>query len=141
MPASSQPGDTGQGFTFTFSSTTFAVTLKSCKIGKKGNPKVDVTGLSHTTKRFIQGDCAEWDEVEAEFYWDTLKTPPTLGGTAETGTITWPTRTTETTAQNLAGTGFFTELEFPTMEMGAPQMGKFKFAYDGGTAPVLTAAS
>jgi hypothetical protein len=138
--------DTGQGATITFSSTTFAARVVSINLGKWSMGRLDDSVLATTGfRKYIANDLTDHDEIEVTMRFPTKLTLPTLGGTTtQTMTITFPLRTGpggETTAATLAGTGFFSELGFPTLALGQIQEGTYKISFDGSTGPAFTASA
>lgn len=137
-----QVQDTGNGAAITFSSTTFAVPIKSISGTKWEIEKLNVSALSTTDfHKHIAGDLKTAEDVTYEFYWDTGKDMPTIGGASETITVTFPLRSGaggEGTAATLAGTGFIKAIEFPQLANGEVQMGKVTVCFDGATGPAFT---
>jgi hypothetical protein len=108
--------------------------------------RLDDSTLATTGFRdYIANDLTDHDEIEVTMRFPTKLTLPTLGGTTtQTMTITFPMRSGpggETTAATLAGTGFFTEIGFPTLALGQIQEGTYKISFDGATGPAFTASA
>lgn len=141
MPTSQVSGDTGNGATITFGTTSFAVLLKKINGWEETIEKLDVSSLSSTgRKRYISSDLFEPPEITYDFYWDTTKDKPTIGGAPETITVTFPVRTNggEATGATYAGTGFIKSIKWPDLENGVVQVGSLTVAYDGTTGPTWT---
>lgn len=142
--ALTQVQDTGNGATLTFSSTTFSVPIKVLVPPEWSIDVLDVSALSTTGfEKKIASDLKKVTPVTYDFYWDTGKSLPTIAGTAETITITFPLRSGaggEGTAANLAGTGFISGIKFPQLANGEVQMGTITLQFDGSTGPAWTAA-
>lgn len=142
MTASAQCGDTGQGATLTYGSTSFAVTLTKIGGVTISIDKLECSGLSTAGfKKYIPGDLKEVSDLDIEFRWNTLQAIPTIGGASETFTLTMPLRTTETTAENFAGTGFFKSITLPDLSLGEIMNGKATICFDGLTPPAITIAT
>ena len=136
MPQSTIFADTGNGATLTFATTVFAAKIVRIEPVTFTRNKIEVSTLDLTAfKKQIQGDLTETPEFRVTFMFDTFLAVPLLTTVPETITITFPTRTGETTAANIAGTAFFREVVFPTLANGEAQQGSMIIAYDGGTGP------
>jgi hypothetical protein len=141
MPVTSTSGDTGNGATLTFSSTSFAVGLQNIQGWTEEIERLEVSTLASTGfKKYIVSDLIEAPEITVNFYWDTSLAKPTIGGTSETITITFPLRTNggEATAANYAGSGFIRSITWPTLENGSVQMGSMVLSFNGVTGPTWT---
>lgn len=68
-------------------------------------------------------------------------TLPALGGTAVTGTLTYPLNTGQSTAANYAGTGYFNRRKIQELTHENRVLVEFDFRYDGKTGPTYTAGS
>jgi hypothetical protein len=132
-------GDTGNGATFTLSAQATSFLIQKISIGESSIDMVDISHLG-TTGRMeeILADLATNEEITLDVVWDTALTLPNVGAAAETGTVTFPLRTGEATAANLAGTGHFTARKLPDFANGEAQMGQFKFRFNGDTGPTYT---
>lgn len=141
-------GDTGNGATLTlalFNGTTAitaALDVMNINPGRLSVDSVDVSTLGTTgIEERIPGDIAKHSELTADFKFITKEVKPTLPSAAGTGTITYPLRSSETTAATKTGTGFLTGFEEPTLANGQLQVGKLSWQWDGDTGPAFTAAS
>ncbi len=135
--------DTGAGATITFGTTTFAARIRSIQIGEWSVEMLDDSILSSTGfRKMIASDLTSATPVVVNMAFPTGLTLPTIGGTAETMTITFPLRSAggETTAANIAGTAQFTKIVFPTLQLGQLQEGSYEFMWTGGTGPTFTKA-
>lgn len=144
MPVTQVSGDTGNGATLTFASTSFAVLVKKISGWEETIEKLDVTNLASTgRKRYISSDLKEPPEITYDFYWDTTKDMPTIGGAPETITVTFPVRANggETNGATYAGTGFIKSIKWPDLENGSVQMGSLTVCYDGTTGPTYSKAT
>lgn len=134
--------DTGLGATITFSSTTFAARVTSITSPTWSVDSLDDSTLSTTGyKEYIASDLSEPGEMTVEIMFPTSLDLPTIGGTSETITLTFPLRSGaggEGTAATLAGTGYFSEIVFPALQIGTIQKGTYKVKFDGKTGPAFT---
>ena len=148
MPVTETHADTGAGATISFSSTTFAAKIRSMKLPNWMVDDLDKSTLDNTTyKSYVPSDLVEPGEVSVTCLFPTSLTLPTVAATVtETCTITFPLRkvasttttSNETTAANMAGTGYFKSFDFPTLQLGTLQEATFVFKFDGGTGPTFT---
>lgn len=141
--AVSDVSDTGAGATITFGTTTFAARIRSIQIGEWSIEMLDDSVLASTGfKKMIASDLKTASPVVVNMAFPTTLDLPTIGGTAETITITFPLRSHggETTAANIAGTAQFTKIVFPTLQLGALQEGGYEFQWTGATGPTFTKA-
>lgn len=132
--------DTGQGATLTLATTGTIGAIRSLTLPEFIIDKLEDSDLSTTGfKTYIKTDLAEPGEIVAEVLWNAdTNTVPALG-VQETVTVTWPIHTaTNTTAANLAGTGFITGIKLPDMNTGELQVATITIAYDGKTDPAYT---
>lgn len=146
-------GDTGNGATITFAANmgfgtnTVSLDVMTITPGEETVGVVDVSTLATTdAMESIPSDLREIGEATVTFKWLTQKTTtygnaPDLPAAAGTITITWPTRSGETTAATYAGTGFLTGFTPPSLENGSLQTGSLKFKWDGDTGPTWTDAA
>ena len=131
--------DTGNLATVTFG--TYAPTLKiiEADLGERGVDDLDVSTLATTgDMESIASDLRSTNEVKLVVQWDTAIAPPVPGSAPETVTVTFPLRTGEATAANLAGTAYFKTVKFPTLANGTVQQGEVTIKYDGATGPTYT---
>lgn len=136
-------GDTGNGATFTLSVTGGSYAITKISIGEITVDFQDVSTLSSQDfEEMIANALKKAPEVTIDFVFNTTSsTLPDPASAAETGTVTFPLRTGETTAANLAGTGQVSGLKYPDFANGEVQNGQFKFKYNGDTGPAFTAAA
>jgi hypothetical protein len=137
--------DTGQGATIAFSSTTFAARIEYIRIGDQTIEDLDDSVLSSTGfKEYISGDLVEPGGVTYGIMFPTSLTLPTVGGTPETATITFPLRSGaggEDTAASIAGSGYFKKLGGTELRLGTIQKAEIEFKFDGKTGPTFTASA
>ena len=132
-------GDTGNGTTFVLATSALSLAIKTIAIGETVIDMLDVSTLATTDFMIeIASDLKQAPEVTATFVFDTSIDGATVGGAAETGTLTLPLRTGEQTAANFAGTGVITAFKLPDTENGTVQEGQLKFKYDGEAGPTYT---
>lgn len=134
-------GDTGNGSTITFSTSSLSLLITSIQIGEETIDMLDVSLLATTDFMLeIASDLKKAPEVTVQAVHGTLLDLPVVGAAPETMTITLPLRTGEGTAANYAGTAVFTSRKLPSLENGQVQIFEFKFKYDGDTGPAYTKA-
>lgn len=136
-------GDTGNGATLTFGTTSTSLLWDNIQIGEESIDMLDVSVLGTTAfKEMIASDLKETPEVTVTFVTDTTDAHVTVGAAPETITITPPQRTTETTSgSSYAGTAVITSFKMiGELANGTIQKGELKFKYDGDTGPTWTAA-
>lgn len=134
-------GDTGQGATLTFATSSLSLLIASIKMGEESIDMLPVNLLASTGfEKLKASDLKKVGEITVMCVHNTTLDLPTIGGAPETMTISSPLRTGEATAANYAGTGVFKARKLPDMELGAIQMFEFKIQYDGDTGPAYTKA-
>lgn len=134
-------GDTGNGATATFGTSSLSLAITKITIGEITIDMLGVSTLATTDyMEEIASDLKKAPEVTLEFIFGTLANAPAVGGAAETMTVTFPLRTGEGTAANLAGTAQFTAFKLPDLENGKIQSGSCKWKYNGDTGPAYTKA-
>ena len=146
-------GDTGNGTTLTFAANmgfgtaTASMTCTTINQGEQTTGVVDVSTLATTDcMESIPSDLREVGESSATFKWltttaATVACQPSLPGAAGSITLTYPSRTGETTAATYIGTGFITGLTPPSLANGELQMGEIKWKYDGETGPTFAGSA
>jgi hypothetical protein len=131
--------DTGNGATITYATTSWAVKVKSLALPAHMREPLDASTLDTTGfEKTIQGDLTKRPVLKCKALFDTFLNIPSLTSTPETVTITFPTRTGETTAASYAGTGFFQNIQMPTLANAQVQEVDFDIVFDGGTGPTFT---
>lgn len=147
-------GDTGNGATLLFAagmgfgtSTTSMANAIDISIGAITVGTIEVSTLTTTDhKEFIPSDLRDSEENTVTYKWltthaATVANDASLPGAAGSITLTLPTRTGETTAAQIQGTGFITSFKPPTLANGELQVGEIKWKWDGDTGPTYTDAS
>lgn len=135
-------GDTGQGWTFTAGTQTLSLAIKSIDCGKWARGALDVSTLATTAfMEKIMSDLVDAGTVTIEFVFKTSATAPSVSAVAETFTITAAQQTGDTAAATLVGTGFGTEITWPTAANGQVLTGKYTITWDGDTGPTYTKAT
>lgn len=133
--------DTGNGATITFGTYAGTLTIIDMDLGERGVEDLDISHLGTSgDMEMMPSDLRSTNEVKLTVQWDTSDTPPVPGGAPETVTITFPLRTGEATAANLAGTAYFKTVKFPVLANGTVQQGEITIKYDGATGPTYTAS-
>lgn len=100
-----------------------------------------VTGSERT---HIPGDLITVEPFTCRFEWNqSMSVFPPITSVAETVTITWPLRLSETTGATLAGTLFLIGDAGPDVEVNASGVmsGEITCQWDGLTGPTYTAGS
>lgn len=148
MAVTETHADTGAGATITFSSTTFAAKIRSIQLPTWAVDDLEKSTLDTASyKEFVPSDLVEPGEVSVTCLFPTSLTLPTVAATVtETCTITFPLRkvasttttSNETTAANIAGSGYFKSFAFPNLQLGNLQEATFVFKFDGDTGPTFT---
>lgn len=136
-------GDTGNGATVVFATSALALAAdaETIQIGEETIELLDVSKLSTTGyMERVPSDLKDPPEVTISVVWNSADPVPTVGGAAETVTVTFPLRTGQTTAANLAGTAVITSWKLPDLQNGQIQKAQLKFKYNGDTGPTFTAA-
>lgn len=135
-------GDTGQGATATFGTSSLSLAVTKILIGEISIDMLDVSVLATTDYlEMIASDLKKTPEVTLDFVFVTSATAPVVGGAAETMTVTFPQRTGETAAATLVGTAQFTSFKLPDLQLGQIQAGQCKWKYNGDTGPTYTKAT
>ena len=132
-------GDTGNGATLTFATSSLTLAITKIMIGEITIDMLDVSTLSTTDfEELISSDLKKIGECSAEFVFSTAANAPTVNSAAVTITATFPLRTGEGTAANLAGSGQITGFKLPDLQNGQVQVGSVKWRYNGDTGPTYT---
>lgn len=135
-------GDTGQGMTATFGTSTLSLAVTEITIGAQTLNMLNVSTLATTGfEDLIASDLKQIGKVKLRFVFVTQATMPVVGGAAETMTITWPLQTGDNAAANLAGTAVFTDLKLADGRLGEVMFGEVDFQYNGDTGPTYTKAT
>lgn len=134
--------DTGQGATIAFSSTTFAARIEYIRTNEQTIEDLDDSVLSSTGhKEYIASDLIEPGSVTYGIMWPTSLDLPSIGGTPETATITFPLRDglgNEETAATIAASGYFKKIGGTELRLGQIQKAEIEFKFDGKTGPTFT---
>lgn len=134
-------GDVGNGATFTLGTQAISLLIKSIQIGAITVDMLDVSLLATTDFMLeIAAELKKAPEITVNFLHATLLDEVEVGVAAETGTVTFPLRTGEGTAANLAGTGQVTSFKLPDLQINTVQEGSLVFKYNGDTGPTYTKA-
>jgi len=135
MPQSTICADTGNGATIAFAGAAALDDLKfrSIEQNEQSLGVIDCSDLSTTGERsLIAEDLTDPIEVDLEWIWDTFQTPPVLGEDLGLVTITYPTRTGETTPATYAGNAFVKAVKHPMLANNELQVGTMKIQFRGG---------
>jgi hypothetical protein len=148
VPITETHADTGAGTVISFSGTTFAVKVRSMQLPQWMVDDLEKSTLDTTGyKEYVPSDLVEPGEVSVTCLMPTSFELPTIAATVtETCTITFPLRklasttttSNETTAANIAGSGYFKSFNLPNLQLGTLQEGTFVFKFDGVTGPAFT---
>lgn len=135
-------GDTGQGATISFSTTSDVGCVRSMDLPDWTMEKVDATCLDTTDfGRFVAGDLTDPGEITLTAVFDATNAIP-ADGVVETVTVTFPIGTSgNTTNATLVGSGFISRRKLPTLETNQLMELELTFAFDGDTLtpPTYTA--
>lgn len=135
-------GDTGNGATCTFATSSLSLAITKIQIGEQTIDMLDVSTLATSgDQEMIASDLKKAQEVTVTALYVGTATLPVVGAAAETMTVTMPLFTGTTTAANLAGTAQFTSSKLPDMENGVLMQYQFKWKYNGDTGPTYTKAT
>lgn len=148
MAVTETHADTGASATISFSGTTFAAKIKTIQLPTWIVEDLEKSTLDTTAyKEYVPSDLVEPGEVVVTALMPTSLDLPTIAATVtETCTITFPLRkvasttttSNETTAANIAGSGYFKSIGLPQLQLGALQELTFTFKFDGGTGPTFS---
>jgi hypothetical protein len=140
MARSTICADTGNGATITFASgITATLKVRSIDFSEESLGKIECSDLLTTgDKKYVKEDLGEPSELSVEFLWDTFDVPPTKGLDLGVVTVTYPTRTGETTPATRAGSAYVSSIKHPKLANGELQMGMLKVQFDGVTALTYT---
>ena len=135
-------GDTGNGATVTFATSSLTLAILSIQIGEQTIDMLDVSTLATTSdQEMIASDLKKTPEVTLNVLFVASATAPVVGAAAETMTVTLPLFTGTTTAANLAGTAQFTSFKLPDLKNGEIMASQVKWKYNGDTGPTYTKAT
>lgn len=140
MPQSTICADTGNGATITFGSgITATLKVRFIDPAEENIGRIECSDISTTGyRKFIKEDLVDAPEISLEYLWDTFDAPPVVGAVLGTVTITYPTRTGETTPANCAGSAYVSGVKHPRLENNVLQVGMLKVQFDGVTGPTYT---
>lgn len=139
MPAA----DTGNGATLTLGTSGFTGTIIELTGSEETRGKLESSYLAtQNRKTYEPDDLVESGEFGGRYYTDgAVNSHPNILGAAETGTITYPLKSGQSTPATLVGSGFFTRRKHPDMKNGELMVGEFTFSWDGKTGPTYTPGS
>lgn len=134
--------DTGQGWTFTLGTQSITLQITKITCGKWSVNVLDVSTLSDTGfMKKIASDLKDAGAVTVDFIWKTVTTAPVVGTTPETFTITAALMSGDVGAATLAGTGFVSDITWPTAALNQVNSGQITVTWDGNTGPAYTKAT
>ena len=135
-------GDTGNGATATFGTSTLSLAVVGMKIGEQTIDMLDVSTLATTSdQEMISSDLKKTQDVTLDVLFVATATAPVVGAAPETMTITFPLFTGTTVAATLAGTAQFISFKLPDLANGQLMMSQVKWKYNGDTGPTYTKAT
>lgn len=139
MASTNQPLDTGLGATLAFTTlSTFSPKIREIPGLKRSVETIDGSHLGTTgDQELFEGDLIKNSPITIPILWNTNDTIP-APGTKDTATITWPIRTLEATAANIAFSCIIVDVEFAGLKIGEVQMGSITIQPDGFTGPTYT---
>lgn len=135
-------GDTGNGATATFGTSSLSLAITNIQIGEISIDMLDVSTLATTDfEEMVSSDLKKAPEVTLNVLFVASATAPVVGGAAETMTITWPLFTGTTGAATLAGTAQFTSFKLPDLQNGQIMSAQVKWKFNGDTGPTYSKAT
>ena len=140
MARSTICGDTGQGATITATSglTSWQGKPRTIDFSEDAIDMLDCSHLGTTGFRSeVATDLRDGIEVSITYLFDTFDSLPAVGGSLGTFTVTFPLRTGETTAANVAGSAFVKSHQLPSLKLGELQEGKLTVKYDNVAVPMV----
>ena len=134
---------TGNGTSIVFGTSGWTGSIISISGTSQSREALEDTHLGITGERtFVPDDLISPGEFDIEFYWDqSAGTFPPITAVAETITISFKLKPSETVQATLAGSGFATESEGPTTTNSELMTGTMTIQWDGKTGPTYTAGS
>ncbi len=86
------PGDTGQGTTLTFGTSSLSLLITQITIGEETINMLDASTLATTGfQRMVRSDLKTTPEITGQAIFVQTATAPTVGGAPESVTVTYPT--------------------------------------------------
>lgn len=135
-------GDTGQGWSFTFGTQSITLLITQITCGKWSIAALDVSTLATTDfMEKLASDLKDAGTFTVDFLWKTSTTAPVVGAVPETLTITAAQMTGDTAAATLAGTGYVSDITWPTAALGTINKGQITCTWNGDTGPAYTKAT
>lgn len=135
-------GMTGHGVTLAFTTLTGGLGCpRELQLPQQVADSIDATCLE--TQGFMISIPAEAHDpgmITGTCVFDPLLTPPDVGDT-DTITVTLPVPAGQATAASITGTGFFTEVGYPSLTVNGLLEMTFSFKFDGDTGPTYAPGS
>lgn len=144
MARSTLCGDTGNGATIAFASgITATYKVRRITLPTVNGERIDCSDISTTPgpRKYITGDLFDVDAIEVEVIVDTFDPVPTIHTNCGLVTVTFPTRTGETTPMTYAATCFVMGVTPPVLANGELQVMTIRLQPDGATPFVYTKAT
>lgn len=140
--------DTGHGATISFGTQSLSYYWRKIGAIEQAREKVEANylaivavGSNPPYARNLPGDLVDPGEFEVEYAFDSTSGQPAMTD-PETITITLPLATGQSSAYNVAGTGYvLSRTVSPECTTNGLQIGKMRIAFSGATGPTPTAAS
>ena len=133
--------DTGNGATIAFGTQGGSYNVVDMTGHEEEVASLDDTHLGTTGfMTSIPDDLDSPGEFEISVHFDSSDGLPNTK-VVETITITYALKSGETTAGNIAGTGYITKRKFPDIKNGEIMVAKLTIKWDGKTGPALTQAA
>jgi hypothetical protein len=140
--------NTGHGATITFGTQSLAYFWRKIGAVQQAREKVEANylgivaiGSNPPYAQNLPGDLTDPGEFEIEYAFDSANGQPAMTD-PETITITLPMDSTQSSAYNVAGTGYVLERTvFPECATNGLQIGKMRIAFNGLTGPTPTVGS
>ena len=134
--------NTGHGGSVTFGTSSLTYFWRKIGAVEQEGEAVEDSDLDNTYfKSYLPGDVVEPGEFEIEYAFDSEDAQPDMTD-PETITLTLPLDSTQSSAYNVAGTGYvLSRTVYPECASNGLQIGKMKIAFDGLTGPTPTVGS
>lgn len=141
--------DTGHGATITFGTQSLAFFWRKIGAVEQAREEVECNylgivaiGSNPPYAQNLPGDLTDPGEFEIEYAFDAAASAQPAMGAPETITITLPLASGQSSAYNVAGTGYVkSRTILPECATNGLQIGKMVVRFDGMTGPTPTAAA
>lgn len=139
MPRSTLCGDTGQNATFSCTlapMSTWGAKIESIDFNELTLNELNCSHLgTQNYESMVPSDLQPGLEATISYFFDTFSEPPKPGDPLGTATVTFPMRTGELTAANIAGSAYVKGHKFPRLALGELQKGSLTIKWDNAAVP------